>query len=219
MIPRAAEGNGYQVLGWLKESQRRPMTQEEHALVLSRLNRKPDERYGFCQCGCGQKASVAKFSDRSKGWIKGEPKEWCNGHASRCLKPCIEIDSSTGCWNWLKCLAENGYARASTFAGNNTHAAVHRMTWEWVFGAVPDGLDLDHLCRNRKCVNPDHLEPVTRRVNTRRGHGVRLNAELVRTIRSKYEEVRSERRLAVLLGIPRPTINTVLSGRLWGDIV
>lgn len=47
----------------------------------------------------------------------------------------------------------------------------HRVVWEILVGPIPEGLDLDHLCRNRKCVNPDHLEPTTRQVNLRRGFG------------------------------------------------
>jgi hypothetical protein len=47
----------------------------------------------------------------------------------------------------------------------------HRVAFEWLVGPVPKGLVLDHLCRNRGCVNPSHLEPVTQQVNTLRGAG------------------------------------------------
>lgn len=54
---------------------------------------------------------------------------------------------------------------------------VHRVTWEAANGPVPDGLELDHLCRQRDCWEPTHLEPVTRRENILRGDGPRLTRE------------------------------------------
>ena len=47
----------------------------------------------------------------------------------------------------------------------------HRLTYQWAKGPIPAGMELDHLCRNRRCVNPAHLEPVTHRENVRRGAG------------------------------------------------
>lgn len=55
----------------------------------------------------------------------------------------------------------------------------HRWLWEQLCGSVPVGLELDHLCRNRRCVRPSHLEPVTRQVNILRGDG-RMNAVINR---------------------------------------
>lgn len=69
------------------------------------------------------------------------------------------------CWLWTGETATNGYGRAN-IDGRNQPA--HRVAYEWLVGPVPDGLELDHLCAVRNCVNPVHLEPVTHQVNVAR---------------------------------------------------
>jgi len=69
------------------------------------------------------------------------------------------------CWLWTASRS-GGYGRFSIGDGK---VQAHRFAYELLVGEIPDGLDLDHLCRVRHCVNPTHLEPVTRRVNTLRG--------------------------------------------------
>lgn len=86
-----------------------------------------------------------------------------------------------GCWIWTG--ADDGYGYGSLSVGsraNGTKRAVraYRYAYERIVGSVPEGLQLDHLCRVRRCVNPAHLEPVTRRVNLLRGMTItRANAE------------------------------------------
>ncbi len=70
------------------------------------------------------------------------------------------------CWLWTRSIKANGYGGAA-FAGKHHNA--HLLVWRQLVGAIPDGLQLDHLCRVRHCVNPDHLEPVTPKVNAERG--------------------------------------------------
>ena len=70
------------------------------------------------------------------------------------------------CWAWTDWLGKSGYGQF--FIGKRRFIA-HRFSYEHYRGAVPSGLELDHLCRVRHCVNPYHLEPVTHAENMRRG--------------------------------------------------
>jgi hypothetical protein len=74
-----------------------------------------------------------------------------------------------GCWLWLGPKGQDGYGRVGSGGRNGSPLLVHRVTYEAVCGPVPDGLELDHLCRVRACCNPAHLEAVTRLENVRRG--------------------------------------------------
>lgn len=69
------------------------------------------------------------------------------------------------CWIWIGHQNDHGYGRGN-FNGRQTQA--HRLIYEVLVGDVPLGLELDHLCRNRLCVNPAHMEPVTHQENVRR---------------------------------------------------
>lgn len=75
------------------------------------------------------------------------------------------------CWIWKGRLSRQGYGRFDTLArfGKRTTLAPHRFAYEDMVGEIPSGLQLDHLCRVRHCVNPSHLEPVTARENLLRG--------------------------------------------------
>lgn len=77
-------------------------------------------------------------------------------------------ETPEGCWEWTRALNSKGYG---SFGYAGKVQSTHRLAYELLIGPIPDGLHLDHLCRNRKCCNPDHLEPVTQQVNTLRGVG------------------------------------------------
>lgn len=76
------------------------------------------------------------------------------------------IPTDAGCWEWQAAHTPQGYG-VFWYAGALRRA--HRLSYARHVGPIPRGLDLDHLCRNPKCVKPDHLEPVTRGENVMRG--------------------------------------------------
>lgn len=85
-----------------------------------------------------------------------------------------------GCWEWTRGKCSSGYG--SIRVKDKKHR-VHRLFYETCFGPVPKGLQLDHLCRNRWCCNPDHMEAVTQQENIRRGLTGKLNNHNARKTR------------------------------------
>lgn len=74
------------------------------------------------------------------------------------------VRDESGCWTWTGALRGQGYGGYGA-----PNRVAHRMVYELLVGPIPDGLTLDHLCRNRLCVNPAHLEPVSLATNVMRG--------------------------------------------------
>lgn len=131
---------------------------------------------GYCQCGCGQKAPICKKTDRSRGYVAGQPLRFLNGHNKRgATRPLterfwekVDKEGPGGCWLWIGARLDLGYG---VFWVDGATVRAHRYSYELAEGPIPDGLVLDHLCRNPPCVNPAHLEPVQQRENIMRGIG------------------------------------------------
>lgn len=81
----------------------------------------------------------------------------------------VDKDGAEGCWLWTGGRSPDGYGQFWMGGEGGRTLRAHRVAYEDLVGAVPEGLMLDHLCRVRHCVRPDHLEPVTNAENLRRG--------------------------------------------------
>lgn len=123
----------------------------------------------LCECGCGSPAPIAKRTTTSKGHVKGEPVRFIMGHNTR-TDPVVRFwryvtKHDGSCWLWSGALT-NGYG---TMNINQKTVPAHRFSYELHKGKIPEGLQIDHLCRVHNCVNPDHLEAVTSQINMLRG--------------------------------------------------
>lgn len=80
----------------------------------------------------------------------------------------VNFGGQNGCWDWASSMYQSGYGR---FMHGGKQFRAHRVAYEMNVGPAPIGFDVDHLCRNRRCVNPAHLELVTHQENVLRGSG------------------------------------------------
>ena len=122
----------------------------------------------------------------------------------------------TNCWEWLAAVHhQTGYAQfwdgTKTPSGSNRTVLAHRWAFEEWRGPVPEGLECDHLCRNRACVNPGHIELVTHTENVRRSNSTKLSlvekAALVATYRTG---VFTQAELGKWFGIHQATVSHII---------
>lgn len=162
----------------------------------------------LCQCGCGEPAPIAQYTSTARGWVKGQPIRFIRFHHLR-TPIRYEVDTN-GCWIWQGGVINSGY-------GTYGRRLAHRMFYQQAHGPIPPGLTIDHLCRVKLCVNPDHLEAVTNAENTRRGSKTRLSLEDVRKIREQVASGHPRAAVARRFGIGGSYVTAIASGQRWGD--
>jgi hypothetical protein len=145
---------------------------------------------GLCECGCGQLAPIAKVTRTERGQVKGQPVRFISGHNARGMdrsgpRKVQHLPEDRGydtpCWIWQRTKTKpnpkggaGGYGK-TRYKGKEYLA--HRLYYQEAKGPIPKGMQIDHLCKQRDCVNPDHLEAVTPMENTRRSGSAKLTME------------------------------------------
>ena len=171
--------------------------------------------YGKCHCGCDEKAPISPDTVRKLGYLAGKPRAFIRNHDKRKRGPKYCVDPETGCWIFTGHIGPKGYGAMRKLGDTSRMYPAHRVFYEQAKGPIPAGKQLDHLCRNRACVNPDHLEPVTNTENQRRGLKPKLTVEIVREIRTTPKTYGSTQALARKFGVHPATISDVRNGRGW----
>lgn len=162
-----------------------------------------------CACGCGQDVYVPSKTIRQFGYVKGVPQEYAPHHGAR--RWGYDADEN-GCWIWKYAIdAVTGYGRSG-------RQSAHRASYERHVGPVPAGLELDHLCGVRACINPEHLEPVTHLVNARRGRQTKLRVEEVQEIKRLSRAGVQHKLIAAMFRISQNNVSHIMHGRSWKDV-
>lgn len=115
---------------------------------------------GLCMCGCGEKTPLATVTNHERGNIVGKPVRYVHGHNTR-LSPVEYVEDENGCWIWQRAISQKGYGTATDRRRSAPQSPAHRVVYEREVGPVPDGYHVHHLCGVKRCVNPQHLLPMS----------------------------------------------------------
>lgn len=127
----------------------------------------------------------------------------------------IQINKD-GCWIWLLAKMPNGYGIVSV---NRKNIMAHRFYYEKYKGLIPDGMQVDHLCRNRACVNPDHLQAVSQQVNIQRGISAKLNNNSILKIREMYRSGKKQMTIASIFNIGQDEVSRIVNNKRWSNVI
>jgi len=144
-------------------------------------------------------------ASRARGWCWPHYKQWHRGEEQRPVgyrKPPEERFwskfkvAANGCWEWQDSLSL-GYGHISLLVdGESSRAPAHRFSYELAYGPIPDGADIDHICHNRACVNPEHLRAASRKQNAEHRLGAQINSKT--GVRGVYFERKGRKYIAIV---------------------
>lgn len=175
---------------------------------------------GLCLCGCRAATAPAQLTSNRLGNIKGQPQRYLPGHHTKKKTAAFVIDAATGCWNWQRCRNTHGYGSTAGGGKKTTGRATkfaHRLFYEKLRGRIPPGMTIDHLCKNKSCVNPNHMEAVPQYENVRRGDQVKLSMDVARRIRADAMSGKTFRQLGKTWGISTSHAFQVVKGICWKE--
>jgi hypothetical protein len=127
------------------------------------------------------------------------------------LESFYSVDTTSGCWNWLGAIDKTGYGHYTVGVKNYTS---HKFVYTKYKGEVAKWLELDHTCNNRKCVNPEHLEPVTKLVNVRRSSATKLTIWMAAKIKERLP-FEKDSKIAQDFKVARQTIHSIRRRESW----
>jgi HNH endonuclease len=163
-----------------------------------------------CGCGCGK---PILYQQSLNGFLRNHQPSRRKPVLNRLLSRVKFTDA--GCWEWTGAITGGECGGYPCIRIDGHTLGAHRVSYALFKGEIPDGLEPDHTCKNRKCINPDHLEAVTHQVNVRRGAVGKLTAEIVSEIRTSKEPSRI---IAARFGITYTYVNMLRRGLGWTDV-
>lgn len=174
--------------------------------------------YGYCHCGCGQKTATIPASNRRRGLVRGEPMRFIQHHQRLLTDPGYTEDLLTGCWLWRGTIGTAGYGIICRYNRFGVRCdTAHRFYYEQHREAIPADMQIDHLCKNKGCVNPNHMEVVTRTVNMRRRDFCKLDMDKAREIRNKYASGTTKAQLAREYEVAFMSITYIVRNETWKE--
>jgi hypothetical protein len=173
-----------------------------------------DNPSGVCQCGCGKRTSLSVTTDGNKGYVRGCPRRYVNGHNGARNPPQFVIDQG-GCWIWQRTRSKAGYGRVRD--GVRMRFA-HVVWYERTVGPVPHGKVLHHRCGRGHlgCMNPYHMQPVSPAENAQLSRAAKLDWGQVDTLRRKFSAGNvTKTSLGREFGISDAQVHNIVTGKSW----